>query len=170
MKDRDLYSNHMHIVLREQKMRDNSSFEEYIQQHKDDVENLLDQVIFDLYIRSQNHDKSKMEEPEYSMFKEFHERMLQLTFGTPEYIATVREMGEPLKHHYEQNRHHPEHFENGVNDMNLMDLIEMICDWVAVSNAKGVPVNIEAAQERFGVSDQLMSILRNTVIFLYARS
>jgi hypothetical protein len=37
-------------------------------------------------------------------------------------------MAPALKHHYENNRHHPEHFKNNIDDMNLIDLIEMLCD------------------------------------------
>ena len=40
-------------------------------------------------------------------------------------------MGPALQHHYEDNCHHPEHYRNGIHDMNMVDLIEMLCDWRA---------------------------------------
>ena len=38
-----------------------------------------------------------------------------------------------IDHHYANNRHHPEHWPNGINDMTLMDLIEMLADWKAAT-------------------------------------
>jgi len=38
-----------------------------------------------------------------------------------------------LEHHYALYRHHPEHFQNGIDDMNLIDLVEMFADWKASS-------------------------------------
>jgi len=38
-----------------------------------------------------------------------------------------------IEHHYKNNRHHPEHFNNGIDEMNLVDLIELLCDWKAAS-------------------------------------
>lgn len=67
------------------------------------------------------------------------------------------------------NRHHPEHFVNGMNDMNLIDLIEMICDWKASSerHADGdIYKSIEINQKRFGYSDDVKSLLKNTVDYL----
>lgn len=33
-----------------------------------------------------------------------------------------------LDHHYQNNDHHPEHFELGINGMNLLQLLEMLAD------------------------------------------
>ncbi len=70
-----------------------------------------------------------------------------------------------LDHHYAANSHHPEHFKNGVDDMNLMDLVEMFCDWIAATrrHADGNIFNsIRHNKDRFKLSDQLVSILGNT--------
>jgi hypothetical protein len=37
-----------------------------------------------------------------------------------------------IKHHVTTNRHHPE-FHDDPNDMTDVDLIEMVCDWTAMS-------------------------------------
>lgn len=49
---------------------------------------------------------------------------------------------------------------------NLVDLAEMLCDWVAASerNPNGDPLkSIEIGQEKHGFSDDLRAILENTV-------
>jgi len=71
-----------------------------------------------------------------------------------------------LDHHYAENRHHPEHFENGIQEMNIVDICEMIADWKAASlrHADGdIMKSIEINQKRFEYSDELKSILINTV-------
>lgn len=74
-------------------------------------------------------------------------------------------MGEGLRHHYAHNRHHPEHFPDGVNGMTLVDLIEMLADWKAATE-RGRDVDLARTLqmncERFGITAQLVDILVNT--------
>lgn len=70
-----------------------------------------------------------------------------------------------LNHHYATYRHHPEHFQNGINDMNLIDIVEMIADWKAASERQkdgNLLVSIEKNAKRFHIDDQLKQILINT--------
>ena len=113
--------------------------------------------------RAAIHDQSKLEEPEKSMFDEFTPKLKELTFGSPSYKQALHDMGAALQHHYLKNRHHPEHYENGVDGMTLYDLVEMVCDWMAVCDAKKVPVDLESAAHRFNLSPQLVGIIRNTL-------
>jgi len=74
-------------------------------------------------------------------------------------------MGEGLAHHYENNRHHPEHFADGVAGMTLVDVAEMLADWKAATERVkdgDLTRSLKIQQERFGLSDDLVSILRNT--------
>ena len=71
-----------------------------------------------------------------------------------------------MAHHYETNRHHPEHFTNGFKGMNLVDLVEMFCDWVAsTSRHKDGDIynSIQQNKGRFGYSNELEMIFINTV-------
>ena len=52
-------------------------------------------------------------------------KLRELTFGSDEYKVALVGMGEGVKRHYAANRHYPEHYENGVNDMTLADIVEM---------------------------------------------
>jgi hypothetical protein len=74
-------------------------------------------------------------------------------------------MGEGLTHSYEANRHHPGHFDDGLNGMTLVDVIEMLADWKAATerHADGdLAKSLEIQRERFSLCDQLVAILRNT--------
>ena len=74
-----------------------------------------------------------------------------------------------LQHHYAANRHHPEHFTKGIDDMTLIDIIEMLCDWKAASlrqNDGNLLKSIEINAQRFGYDDQLKRIFINTAKLL----
>lgn len=97
---------------------------------------------------------------------EYTPKLKASTYGSDEYKGFLEGMGEGLRHHYEANRHHPEHFPNGVNDMTLVDLMEMLADWKAATerHADGdVARSLRVQKERFGISDQLAQVLHNTV-------
>ncbi len=79
-------------------------------------------------------------------------------------------MGPALKHHYENNEHHPEFHKDGINGMTLIDLIEMLCDWKASSERHengDIFKSLKINTERFQISPQLLSILENTAKELF---
>ena len=134
--------------------------------HSQRVGELMVQVIKEALDRSTCHDRSKTEPPEVAVFDEYTPKLQDSTYGSDEYKSHLAGMGEGLKHHYANNRHHPEHFENGVNDMTLVDLMEMLADWKAATerHADGdLAKSLDIQQARFGLSGQLLTILRNTV-------
>lgn len=133
--------------------------------HAKRVRTLMLRAITELEYRSQVHDASKMEPPELAIFDEFTPKLKHSTYGSDEYKGFLEAMGEGLAHHYAHNRHHPEHFEDGINDMTLVDLVEMLADWKAATERHddgSLSKSLEIQQERFEISDQLRRILTNT--------
>lgn len=123
-------------------------------------------VVAELLVRAIEHDASKLADPELEMYDRFTPKLRDMTYGSEEYKQALKDMGPALQHHYESNRHHPEHHPDGIRSMNLIDLVEMICDWVAASkrHSDGDPRrSVEINQARFGYSDDLKAILLNTV-------
>lgn len=146
-------------------------------EHIDLVSKLLMSCQIELMRRQVTHDKSKLEEPEWSMFDKVTHNLEGLTYGSEEYEAQRKEMlGMALSHHYEHNRHHPEFFtdgestnNSGINGMNLFDVLEMCCDWIAASKRHSdgsIYKSIEINKERFGISEQLTQIILNTVPYI----
>ena len=120
----------------------------------------------ELHYRSLLHDQSKLYSPEREIFNEYTPKLQATTYGSDEYKKYLSEMKVGLDRHYAVNRHHPEHFKNGINGMNLVDLVEMFCDWLAATkrHADGdISRSIELNQKRFEYSDDLKMILQNTV-------
>src|SRR4030042_3576170 len=113
------------------------------------------------------HDKSKLASPEIMIFEKMPPKEKRASYGTKEYEEYSKELGIAVKHHYEVNSHHPEFFENGMNGMNLVDIIEMFCDWMAASidheHNGDINKSIDFSAKRFGMSDQLVDIFKNTV-------
>lgn len=135
--------------------------------HSQRVGELMMRPIKELLDRSICHDRSKTEPPELDVFNEFTPKLKNTTYGSNEYKGYLEAMGVGLKHHYEHNRHHPEFFSNGVNGMTLVDLIEMLADWKAATERHDdgdLAKSLEIQRHRFGLSDQLVDILRNTAV------
>lgn len=134
--------------------------------HIEKVMDFLEKIVINLENRAACHDDSKLEEPEKSMYDEFTPKLRDSTYGSDEYKGFLKDMGAALQHHYQVNSHHPEHFENGINGMSLLDLIEMLADWKAAGmrHANGnITQSMEINRKRFGMSDQLYEIFVNTV-------
>ena len=135
-------------------------------EHRDEVAAQIMRVVSLLLERAAVHDNSKLVAPELEVFDRVTPKLRGLTYGSEEYKAALADMGDGLAHHYAANRHHPEHFANGIQGMNLIDLVEMFCDWAAATkrHADGdLRRSIEQNQVRFGYSDDLKSIFSNTV-------
>lgn len=140
--------------------------------HIEVVMQLLATMQHEIAKRMFSHDRSKLQSPEMEMFEQFTDRLAGLTYGSEEYKACLDEMMQSaLGHHYEHNRHHPEFFSNGIDGMNLIDVLEMLCDWKAATlrhNDGNIYKSIEHNAQRFNLSPQLVQILLNTVPLLHS--
>lgn len=137
--------------------------------HIREVARLLGRVATDLIRRAAEHDASKLEPPESETFERLTPLLKATTYGSEEYHRLRAELGEALAHHYEHNRHHPEHWASGIQGMNLVDLLEMLVDWLAATrrHADGdIRKSIEINAERFGYGEEIKRLLLNTLPML----
>jgi len=135
-------------------------------EHIENVRNLLNAMVRELLRRGEIHDQSKLFDPERQTFVEFTSKLKSSTYGSDEYKGYLKAMEPALKHHYVNNRHHPEHFENGIIDMNLVDLLEMLLDWKAATmrHSNGdLEKSLDINATRFGMSPELVKIFQNTI-------
>lgn len=138
--------------------------------HIERVRNLLNTCVVDLLRRAELHDQTKLESPEVEAFTEYTPKLATCTYGSDEYKGYLVAIKPALDHHYAHNRHHPEHHKNGVDDMNLLDIVEMLCDWKAASerhNDGNIRKSIEVNADRFRLSPQLVKILENTADVMF---
>jgi len=170
------------------------------EEHMQQVYGLLLKIVEELATRAAKHDLSKLVDPEKAAFDKFTPLLKGSTYGSREYEGFLSNMEPALDHHYRNNRHHPEHFkkyqciackqrfdmeviscpncacnmftihETGIKGMNIVDIVEMLCDWKAASmrHADGnIFASINFNQKRFKYSDELASIFRNTAKELF---
>lgn len=135
-------------------------------EHVSNVRYKILTVIEELTYRGINHDATKFLPPEKDAYDEFTESLKHLEYNSPEYKDVLDKMRPAIDHHYQNNSHHPEHYLDGINGMNLFDVIEMLMDWKAAGERhKDRPTDIEKSlqinKDRFGMSDQLYQILSN---------
>ena len=145
-----------------------SDFIKDLVQHKQWVAENMQRAANALFGRAAVHDNSKFESEEFELYDKLFPELQKYAYGSPELKAVYKQLGPALKHHLKVNRHHPEYHEDGINDMNLIDVLEMVCDWMAASKRSqtGIDRGLVINKERYGISDQLFEIIRNTVAML----
>lgn len=119
--------------------------------------------------RGRVHDRSKLEAPEVEYFAKYTDELKDLTYNSKEYKECLEKMKPAIDHHYATNRHHPEHFPDGVAGMSIVDILEMISDWWASAkrqNNGNLRISLEESCKRFGIEPQLASIIKNTLEIL----
>lgn len=134
--------------------------------HIQRVQHFINKFVVDLIHRGEIHDASKLQEPELSGFAANTGKLEKVEFGSEEYKGLLTELAPTINHHYSKNRHHPQHWKNGINDMTLLDLLEMLADWKAAGerNANGnIRKSIEVNAAKYEMSPQLVKIFENTV-------
>jgi len=121
--------------------------------HIDDVHNVINEFIKILKEKTFNHDWTKIDDPYRSMF--YRDLCATLEGRLPDFMN-----GEwARQHYYENERHHL--IQYAPDDVDMFDVIEMICDCVAAGMAR--------SGEVFDVDipgDVLVRAVKNTVEIL----
>jgi hypothetical protein len=133
------------------------------------VQHYLNKFAKALINRGEVHDETKLHSPEVELFAEYTDQLAKFTYNSEEYNECKKKLAPALEHHFAREKHHPEHWTNGVDDMNLVDVVEMFVDWKSSSERQhngNIEKSIEINQKRFNISPQLARIFQNTIEFL----
>lgn len=137
--------------------------------HKHLVSESLGDMMRDLLKRAETHDNSKYSHEERDIYEQVTPLFQGVKYGTPEHEVVKAKLGPALDHHYQHNDHHPEHFENGIAQMDIMQLCEMVADWYAAirrdPNAH-FEESLQKLKDKYHLHPQLFSIITNTVLWL----
>lgn len=137
-----------------------------IHNHVMSVQKCLNSFASDLIERGRVHDISKFSEPELSGFAENVDNVSTIVYESEEYKKKWNEMRTVIDIHHINNRHHPEHWDNGVEEMTLLDILEMISDWNAATvryKNGDLLKSVEINCEKYKVDGQLKRIILNTI-------
>lgn len=118
-----------------------------------------------LLARAKVHDNSKLEPTEKLLFDEMTPKLASSVYGSEDYKQMLDDLSVALKHHYANNTHHPEHYIDGIDGMDLFDIMEMAMDWKAATERHDngdIYKSIEINHKRFNMSQQLANIFINT--------
>jgi hypothetical protein len=151
------------MLTTEQKATNADTYE-----HIDQVMRLLGHAQVELMRRQFGHDRSKLRTPEVEAFAAAP-KLMGITYGTAEYNANLEALKPALEHHYSACRHHPQHYPNGISDMNLFDILEMVIDWYASTKKHSdgdVRKSLEINSARFNIDPQLLQVMENTIPWL----
>ena len=166
-------------------------------EHIQIVREMLELFCKHLDLRGQEHDRSKLFDPEKAIFDKMIPKLKSCDYGTPEYMEMLDELKPALDHHYKHNSHHAEHagrkaqcdmcgnlqerattkcencgvtytwsIHTDLSGMNLIDLVEMMCDWKAATlrhDSGDISKSMEVNTKRFNIPDDLVKILENTI-------
>lgn len=106
----------------------------YLWQENEEYNN----IFHELTLRAANHDQSKFSEPELTPYIwlnwNYHCTTNNIPFELPR--GMDQKIRDAKFHHVYNNRHHPE-WHLDPNEMTIVDLIEMVCDWKAVGQEFG---------------------------------
>jgi hypothetical protein len=133
--------------------------------HKRRVAGYLQIAANDLFRRATAHDNSKFSSEEFDAYEEAFPGLQKYAYGTEEFKAELKKIEPAIQHHYSVNDHHPEYFANGINGMSLVQILEMVFDWLAASARSKTDFlhGLEINKARFGIGDQLFEVIKNTV-------
>lgn len=136
------------------------------QNHMEKVKQNIFNFMHVLITRSRTHDSTKLEEYELPYFEVYTPKLATTTYMSDDYKTYLKAMQPALDHHYGANSHHPEYYENGISDMSLFDLAEMLMDWKAAverHNDGDILKSLEINIKRFNISPDLAKILTKTI-------
>jgi hypothetical protein len=137
--------------------------------HKERVANYIVHIAHELLNRSVNHDSTKLQKENIGPSLEGTKLLHGVEYGSEQYKETLKKIKPNIDNHYAHNSHHPEHYPNGINDMSIIDIIEMLCDWKAATARHpngNMPESFEINQKRFNISPQLIKIFKNTLKYI----
>lgn len=108
--------------------------------------------------RAFTHDKSKIYN--YDEFKGYilmKSELEGLEYQSKEYKDVMEKYKYVIDLHYKNNDHHPEHFKNGIADMNKFQVYEMICDWLGAmktyNNTSGLAESLIKNKVKFNIQN-----------------
>lgn len=144
---------------------------QYIYRHKLEIQKKLSLLINELKKRADEHDISKLKEPEYSGWVKM-DKEPRYEYGSKEYFEKIKKYKWLFDLHYRKNRHHPEYWQGFFQDMDLIDLLEMICDWISYRDDLTYQEATEVIEKqctRFGFPQLMRELILNTVKNYFAR-
>ena len=128
------------------------------------VSNNINKIIKQLIDRIEKHDKSRLQQEELKEYSDLLIKLKTSDITSEAYQKLLVDYNYIIKLHEKRNRHHPEFHYKGIAGMNLIDILEMLADWVAVHPKQTLWKELPVLKEKYQLDDQLFSIIKNTLL------
>lgn len=154
----------------------------YIKRHKSRIRYWMLNFSNYLIERAVNHDASKLQEPELSMWREMDKEPRHPYSDDPNspYQQKLKKYFPVFEEHWKNNRHHIEYYKYNPNDfgIDLIDLVELICDQllgykyeIGYSRAmeecrrlgKKYGIDEETGEVKGPLTPEIISLMENTI-------
>lgn len=134
-----------------------------ILRHQKIVSFTLRELARELERRADLHDITKLQLDELEGFIEINQIARKHPFGSREYNESLKN-NQAIALHFSRNQHHPEHYPDGIEDMDFCDFIEMVCDWIGASrtyNTTKWDDVVAEQQRRFPIMPWRLAVIEN---------
>ena len=140
-------------------------FKSATMEHKTRVAIKMSALAREITRRGNVHDNSKFKTPEVEIYSAHFNELNNAKYGSPEYDKALNNIKPALNHHNEVNDHHVQHFEDGIFGMDLIQILEMLCDISVAAESKGDDIidTLPTWMSRNGVPENYYMILKNTL-------
>lgn len=128
--------------------------------HIKKVSTNINEIAIKVIKRSIKHDESKFESPEREELDKVVP-IIKQGKDAPNYKQAKLRAESLMKVHKSKNSHHPEFYKNGIDGMNLLDLIEYLSDMKAESKDNLEEILLKNSK-KYNWSEQLLNIMKNT--------
>lgn len=143
----------------------NITCRDYLYEHRALVHDKMATVSRDINTRARHHDQSSLNGSEFRIYEEHFDELQKYPMFDPRRDAVLKEMRVATMYHHNANDHHPEHFDDGINGMNLIQMIEFVADIMSQSEQNGIDVYemLPLLKDQYDISSQLYQVILNTV-------
>ena len=124
------------------------------------VQLILRTLAREMLNRADAHDLSKLGPDEFGGMIAIDRIADKCGLNSPEYMAALS--GGAIQLHVSRHSHHPEYHVSGVQNMSLLDIVEMVCDWKAANVLRGHPEwneSVRMMSERLGLSSEQIYLI-----------
>lgn len=131
-----------------------------ITRHIMTVQSLVRRLAYQLMLRADTHDLSKFAPDEFGGMIEIDRIADEQGLNSPAYMEALS--GGAIQLHQSRHPHHPEYHSRGIEDMSLLDIVEMVCDWKAANQLRGHPAWGESVQmmaDRLNLSSEYLFLI-----------
>jgi hypothetical protein len=134
-------------------------------EHISHVRTYLFKVLSLIQFRAAEHDNSMLQPEEKKLLDVHSPQVFKSEPGSREHQEALQKLLPALNSHFQKNTHHIEHYGN-INGMDLIDLIEWLCDQQASAlRTPSQDINdlLDKNFNKYKFPQEMVDIIRNTV-------